>query len=58
LKYYQYRPGAYSGAHQMLTALACLVSVILPVALLFAVFNLLMAAGAIRNLKTYLDAHN
>jgi hypothetical protein len=58
LKYYNYRPGAYSGAHQMLMALACMISVILPVALLFAVFNLLLAAGAYHNLKTYLDAHN
>jgi hypothetical protein len=42
----------------MLMALACMISVILPVALLFAVFNLLLAAGAYHNLKTYLDAHN
>jgi hypothetical protein len=58
LKYHQYRPGAYSGAHQMLTTLAGIVSVVLPVALLIAVFNLFLAAGAKKNLKIYLDAYN
>jgi hypothetical protein len=56
LKYYQYRPVAYSGAHQMLTTLACFISVLLPVALLFAVFNIFLAAGAAKNLKPYTDA--
>ena len=56
LKYHQYRPNAYSGAHQLLTTLACFISVILPVALLFAVVNLLLAAGAYKNLKTFPDA--
>ncbi len=58
LKYYQYRPGAYSGAHQMLTTLACFISVILPVALFFVMFNLFLAWGANRNLRKYLDAGN
>jgi hypothetical protein len=58
LKYYQYRPGAYSGAHQMLTTLACVVSVILPVALFFILINLFLAIGAHRNLRTFLDAGN
>jgi hypothetical protein len=58
LKYYQYRPGAYSGAHQFLTTLACFISVILPVALLFVVFNSFLAIGANRNLKIYLDDYN
>ncbi len=58
LKYYQYRPGAFSGAHQMLTTLAVIVSVILPVALVILLFNLFLAAGASKNLKIYLDAHN
>jgi len=58
LKYYQYRPGAYSGAHQMLTTLACIISIILPAALFFALFNLFLIAGATRNLKTYFDAGN
>jgi uncharacterized membrane protein YiaA len=56
LKYYQYRPVAYSGAHQMLTTLACFISVLLPVALLFVLFNIFLAAGAAKNLKPYLDA--
>ena len=55
LKYYQYRPSAYSGAHQVLTSLACIISVILPVASLLVVFNIFLAAGACRNLKSYLD---
>lgn len=55
LKYYQYRPGAYSGAHQLLCLLAGLISVILPVALLVFVFNLFLFIGAISNLKNYLD---
>jgi hypothetical protein len=58
LKYSQYRPGAYSGAHQLLTMLACVISVALPVALLFVVFNLLMAFRATMNLKLYLDDRN
>jgi hypothetical protein len=56
LKYHQYRPHAYSGAHQFLTSLACFISVILPVAMLLALVNLLLAAGAYKNLKSYLDA--
>jgi hypothetical protein len=55
LKYYQYRPGAFSGAHQLLTTLACFISVILPVAILLGVFNLFLAVGANRNLKPYFD---
>jgi hypothetical protein len=58
LKYYQYRPGAYSGAHQMLTTLASFISVILPVAILVAVFNVFLAAGANQTLKRYLNAGN
>jgi hypothetical protein len=58
LKYYQYRPGVYSGAHQMLTTLACIISIILPTALFFAVCNLFLIVGAIGNLKTYFDADN
>jgi hypothetical protein len=54
LKYYQYRPAAYSGAHQLLTLLACAFSVILPVGLVIVIANLLLAAGACRNLKSYL----
>jgi hypothetical protein len=55
LKYYQYRPGAYSGSHQMLTSLACFISVILPAAAVIVLLNLYLAAGAHRNLKFYLD---
>jgi hypothetical protein len=55
LKYYQYRPSSFSGAHQVLVTMACLISVILPVALLVALFNLFLAAGARNNLKTLLD---
>jgi hypothetical protein len=55
LKYYQYRPSAFSGAHDVLVSMACLLSVILPVALLVAMFNLFLAAGAHNNLKTLLD---
>ena len=58
LKYYQYRPRAYSGAHQLLTTLACLISVILPVTLIIAGFNIFLAAGAHKNLKRYLDDRN
>lgn len=58
LKYHQYRPGAYSGAHQLLCSLAGIVSVILPVAVLLFVFNLFLAIGAISNLKNYLDDRN
>jgi hypothetical protein len=58
LKYYQYRPEAYSGAHQMLTTLACIISIILPAALFFVLFNLFLIVGATRNLKTYFDAGN
>jgi hypothetical protein len=58
LKYYQYRPGAFSGAHQMLTTLACFISVVLPVMLFIALFNIFLAWGAARNLKTYLDDFN
>ena len=58
LKYYQYRPLAYSGAHQMLTTMACFISVILPVALLFVLFNVFLAVGASRNLNIYLDDRN
>ena len=54
LKYYQYRPAAFSGAHQLLTMLAGLISVILPVAVVFLLFNLVLAAGATGNLKKYL----
>jgi hypothetical protein len=54
LKYYQYRPAAYSGAHQLLTMMACIFSVVLPVGLLIAMANLILAAGACRNLKPYL----
>lgn len=55
LKYYQYRPGAYSGSHQMLTTLACFVSVILPVAVLVFLLNLYLAAAAPGNLKLYMN---
>jgi hypothetical protein len=58
LKYYQYRPGAYSGAHQLLCTLAGLISVILPVALLVFIFNIFLGIGAISNLKNYLNDRN
>ena len=58
LKYYQYRPGSYSGAHQMITTLACFISVLLPVAVLIVVVNIFLAAGAVRNLKIYLYDNN
>jgi hypothetical protein len=58
LKYYQYRPASYSGAHQMLTTLGCFISILLPIALLFVLFNLFLATGAYKNLKMYLDAGN
>ncbi len=58
LKYYHYRPGAYSGSHQMLTSLACFISVILPAAAVIALLNLYLAAGAHRNLKLYMDDRN
>jgi hypothetical protein len=56
LKYYQYRPAAFSGAHQMVTSLACLISLILPAAAIILVVNLFLWAGALRNLKYYLHA--
>ncbi|MFZ4520893.1 MAG: hypothetical protein ACOYNC_04275 [Bacteroidales bacterium] len=55
LKYYQYRPGAYSGAHQLLTMLVCLISIILPVALILIFCNLFLFFGADGNLKKYLN---
>ncbi|MCX6303939.1 MAG: hypothetical protein NT040_03135 [Bacteroidetes bacterium] len=58
LKYYQYRPGAYSGAHQLLTTLACFISVVLPVALFFMLVNIFLAVVANRNLKSYLNDRN
>jgi hypothetical protein len=58
LKYYQYRPSAVSGPHQLLTILACVFSVLLPVALLIFAFNLFLFFGACRNLQNYLDDRN
>lgn len=58
LKYHQYRPGAYSGAHQFLVTLAGIISVILPVALLVTMFNLGLAVAASRNLKKFQHDHN
>ncbi len=58
LKYYQYRPSVFSDAHQVLVTITCLISVILSVALLIALFNLFLAAGAHNNLKNLLDDQN
>jgi len=58
LKYHQYRPGTYSGAHQILVTLAGIISVILPVALLVTMFNLGLAVAASRNLKNFQHDHN
>ncbi len=58
LKYYHYRPGAYSGAHQLLVTLAAMVCVLLPMALLIFVLNLFLAFGALANLKRFLDDRN
>lgn len=58
LKYYQYRPSSYSGAHQVLVTLVGLISVILPVAIFVALANLFLAAGAHHNLKNLLDDHS
>jgi len=58
LKYYQYRPAGFSGAHQLLTMLACFISVILPVAFITMIVNVLLAIGARKNLKPYLDVTN
>jgi hypothetical protein len=54
LKYYQYRPAAISGAHQMVVTLACFISVLLPMAVLIFLVNILLAAGANATLKDYL----
>ena len=58
LKYWQYRPAAFSGPHQLLTTMACLVSVILPVAVVILAANIFLAIGAFRNLKPFLHDHN
>jgi hypothetical protein len=55
-KYYHFRPGGTSGAHQMVTMVACLVSVILPASLLVLLGNLILFSGAVKNLKPYLHA--
>jgi uncharacterized membrane protein YiaA len=55
LKYHQYRPGAYSGAHQLLTMLASIISVIFPAVILVGAFNIFLAFGAHTNLKTWLN---
>ena len=56
LKYYQYRPSAFSGAHQLLTSLACFVTIILPAAGIILFINLFLCFGAYKNLKPYLHA--
>jgi hypothetical protein len=55
-KYYHYRPGRMSQAHPLATLFACLISLILPAALIVAFANIFLFSGAIKTLKPYLHA--
>jgi hypothetical protein len=55
LKYNNYRPGAISGAHQLATTLACILSVVLPAAVLVLAANVILFAGALKTLAPLLN---
>ena len=54
LKYYNYRPSSFSGAHQVVATITCFTSVILAIAPLVLIMNLFLYAGARKNIRQYL----
>jgi hypothetical protein len=55
-KYYHYRPGKMSQVHPIVTLFACLISMILPAALIVLAANIFLFSGAVKTLKPYLHA--
>ena len=58
LKYAYYNPNIISGAHQMIGSIMLLLSVILPISIIFLFLNILLYYKSVRNLNNYLNAYN
>jgi hypothetical protein len=58
LKYAYYNPGITSGAHQFIGSIAILVSVILPVSVIFLFANMMLYQKSISHLNQYLNGYN
>ncbi len=58
LKYAYYYPNVLSGAHQMIGSIMLLLSVILPVSIIFLFLNILLYYKSVRNLNNFLNAYN
>lgn len=58
LKYAYYNPNILSGTHQLLGSIILLLSVILPVSIIFLFLNIILYYKSIRNLNNYLNAYN
>lgn len=58
LKYAYYRPNIISGTHQLLGSIILLLSVILPVSIIFLFLNVLLYNKSVQNLNSYLNVYN
>jgi len=58
LKYSYYYPNSISSSHQFITAIVCLISLILPISAIVLLLNIFYYGKAINNLKNYLHAYD